>query len=111
MSPSSDPAIGDEQPDGPPSPGWQRAETLGITEVVVAILRARKALPLATAAAISRERHGEAFHVRVRLMNDPPGPDGTGTGGPGAVIAEFFTHQLETDLADAFGGDDVFILK
>lgn len=46
-------------------------------------------------------------------MNDPPGPDGTGTGtgGPGAVIAEFFAHHLETDLADAFGGNDVFILK
>jgi hypothetical protein len=70
-------------------------------------------MPLATAAAISRERHGDAFHVRVRLMNHPPsqGLDGTGTSDPGEVIADFITHQLETDLTDAFAGNDVFILK
>jgi hypothetical protein len=68
-------------------------------------------MPLATAAAVSRKRHGEAFHVQVRLMNDPPGPDGTGTGGPGEVIANFITHRLDSDLAGAFGGNDVIILK
>jgi hypothetical protein len=86
-------------------------ETLGVTQVVVAILQARKTMPLATAAAVSRERHDDVFHVQVKLMNDPPGPDGTGTGGPGAVIADFITHRLDTDLADAFGSNDVFILK
>jgi hypothetical protein len=44
-------------------------------------------------------------------MNDLPGPDDTGTGGAGAVIADFITHRLDTDLADAFGGNDVIILK
>ena len=94
---------------------------------MVTILRARKVMPLATAATVSRERHGEAFHVRVRLMNDLPAtadgealgsggpdsgsPDSGGAGWPGAVIADFITRQLETDLADAFGSKDVIILK
>jgi hypothetical protein len=113
MPRSPDPASGDEQP----SQGWQQRETLGVTEVVVTILRARKIMPLATAATVSRKRHGDAFHVRVRLMNDPPAiadgdaPDSDGSGWPGAVIADFITRQLETDLADAFGSKDVIILK
>jgi hypothetical protein len=74
-------------------------------------------MPLATAATVTRERHGDTFHVRVRLMNDPPAiadgdaPDPDGSGWPGAVIADFVTRQLETDLADAFGSTDVIVLK
>jgi hypothetical protein len=110
---STDPAIGDGQPPA----GWERTETLGVSEVVLAILKARKVMPTATAATVSRQMHGDAFHVRVSLMNDPlqnpeGSPPGEGeTGGHVAVIADFIARQLGQDLIDAFGGKDVIILK
>jgi hypothetical protein len=113
MSPGIGPAIGDGQ-----SPaGWERVESLGVAEIVMTILRARKTMPSATAATVSRERHGDAFHVRVRLLKDSPSPpdvnprDPGGTGGDGEVIADFIASQLGKDLADAFGNHDVIILK
>ncbi len=92
-------------------------ETLGVAEVVMTILEARKAMPSATAATVSRQRHGDSFHIRVSLMNDPLSPsNGDRPGGneaevTTAVIADFITGQLGKDLTDAFGGKDVIILK
>jgi len=99
MPPATDPAIGD----GQAPQGWQHIETLGVAEVVMTILKARKAMPSATAAAVTREPHGDVFHVRVSLMND--------SSSPVAVIADFITGQLGKDLTDAFGDKDVIILK
>jgi hypothetical protein len=113
MSPGSDPAIGDGQPPA----GWERVETLAVAEIVMTILRARKVMPSATAATVFRERHGDAFHVRVSLLRDSLSPpdgnprDPGGTGADGEVIADFVARQLGKDLADAFGNNDVIILK
>jgi len=119
MPPATDPAIDDgeqpdgeqpdgeppdgEPPDGEPPDGWLRMETLGVAEVVMTIFRARKSMPLATAATVSRERHGDAFHVQVSLMDDGASD--------AAVIADFIAGRLGEDLTDAFGGRDVIVLK
>jgi hypothetical protein len=113
MSPGTDPAIDD----GKPSPDWELVETLGVADVVMIILGARKTMPSATAATVSRERRGDVFHVRVSLLNDPPSPPGGDRpeagriDGPGEVIADFAARQLGQDLVDAFGNNDVIILK
>jgi hypothetical protein len=77
-------------------------ETVGVTEVVIAILRARQTMPSATSATVSRQQHGESFHIRVTLTNDD---------GFAEVVAEYFGVQLGKDLADAFGEDDFLTLK
>ena len=99
MPPAADPVTDD---DGGPPQGWRRIETLGVAEVVMTILKARKAMPLATAASVSRERHGDGFHVQVSLMSDPSAV---------AVIADFIAGRLDEDLIGAFGGKDVIILE
>lgn len=99
---------------GQPPPDWQQVQTLGVAEIALAILDARKAMPEATAAAVSREKHGGGFRVRIRLLGDAPSTAG---GNPqdqqsaGEEIAIFVARELGQDLADAFGGRDVIILK
>jgi len=113
MSPGTDPAIDD----GKPSPDWDLVETLGVADIVMIILGARKTIPSATAATVSRERRGDVFHVRVSLLEGPPSPPGGNrlepgrTNGPGQVIADFAACRLGQDLVDAFGQNDVIILK
>jgi hypothetical protein len=118
MSPSTDPPSGD----GPPSPDWQQVQTLGVADVVMTILRARKTMPLATAAAVSRERHGGGFRVRVSLIEDAPSPaegpehsdNPENVKNPGSneeAVAIFVARELGKDLADAFGSRDVIILQ
>ena len=113
MSSPADPAMDDAQP----SPDRELVETLGVADIVVTILRARKTMPSATAATVSRERRGDVFHVRVSLLTDPPSPPGGNRpepgriGGPGEVIADFAARELGQDLIDAFGNNDVIILK
>ena len=113
MSPGTDPAIDDEKP----SPDWELVETLGVADIVMVILGARKTMPSATAAAVSRERRGGVFHVRVSLLEGPPSPPGgnrpepSRIDGHGEVIADFAARQLGQDLIDAFGHNDVIILK
>jgi hypothetical protein len=80
------------------------------------IFQARKLMPSATAAAITREWCGDEFHVRVRLLESLSSPaDGnpvdSAVGRAGVVIASFVAHQLSEDLTTAFGGKDVIILK
>ena len=113
MSPGTDPAIHD----GKPSPDWELVETLGVADIVMIILGARKTMPSATAAAVSRERRGDVFHVRVSLLKGAPSPSGGNRSepgridGPGEVIADFAARQLGQDLVDAFGSNNVIILK
>ena len=71
MSPGSDPLTDGAQP----SPVWQQVQTLGVAEIAVTILNARKTMPGATAAAVSREKHGGGFRIRVSLRGDAPSPD------------------------------------
>lgn len=123
MSPSTDPSA-----DRPPPANWQQVQTLGVADVVMTILRARKTMPLATAAAVSRERHGGGFRVRVSLIagapspagkpdnpENPENPDNLGSaenpGGYEGAVAIFVARELGKDLADAFGGRDVIILQ
>jgi hypothetical protein len=65
------------------------------------ILKARKAMPSATAATVSRTRDGDGYRVLVTLME----------GSADATAAVFVARELGQDLADAFGDKDVFILQ
>ena len=88
-------------------------ETLSLAEVVLAILRAQRKAPLATAAAIVRESCEAGFLVRVRLLEGTPplaGDPGVSEA-PGQLIAAFTALHLEPELLDAFGERDVIILK
>jgi|SRR5580658_520446 hypothetical protein len=99
---------------GQPSSGWRRVETLGVAQIVVLILEARKTMPWATAATVSRERHSDAFHVRVSLLKGAPQGNPADQDDPaavGKVIADFTVGRLDRDLADAFGDKDVITLK
>jgi len=95
--------------DGGAPPGGQSVETLGIADVVMTILQARKTMPWATAAAVSRESRADVIHVRVSLLES----DGRPEDQPGRsdVVAAFTARQLGADLAAAFGSKDVIILK
>ena len=106
MSTGSDPLTDGSQP----SWAWEQVQTLGVAEIALAILNARKAMPKATAAAVSREKHGGGFRVRVSLLGDAPSADGGDQRGAEEEIAIFVARQLSKDLADAFGGKDVIIL-
>ena len=76
------------------------------------ILEARKAMPSATAAAVSRAKHGDGYRVLVSLLEASPSADEVGQdGGLDGAIAIFVARELAPDLADAFGGKDVFILQ
>jgi hypothetical protein len=109
MTPEAGPAGGDEAS----PPGWQQVETLGLAEIVMTILEARQTVPSSTAAAVSREQHGDVLHVRVSLLSDPPagGGDTPGPGEPGIVVAKFAARRLGPDLSDAFKDTEVIILK
>ena len=70
-------------------------------------------MPAATAAAVSRVRHGDGYRVLVSLLEGSPSVD-AGCGHPGGVddaIAIFVARELGKDLTDAFGGKDVIILQ
>jgi len=107
MSPGTGPAIDD----GKPSPDWEPVETLGVADIVMIILGARKTMPAATAATVSRRRRGDVFHVRVSLLDGGNRPEAGHIDGPGEVIADFAARQLGQDLVDAFGNNDVIILR
>jgi hypothetical protein len=104
------------------SPDWQQVQTLRVADVVMTILKARKAMPLATAAAVSRTKHGDGYRVLVSLLEasppaDAPALDGTALDGTAlddgidGAAAIFIARELGQDLADAFDGKDVFILQ
>ena len=98
---------------GQPSPVLQQVQTLGVAEIALTILNARKTMPEATAAAVSREKHGGGFRVRVSLRADAPSTDDGNPQNQHSAeeeIAIFVARQLGKDLADAFGGKDVIIL-
>ncbi len=86
----------------------QAVETLGIADVVMTILEARKTNPRATAAAVSRENCGDVIQVRVSLLESSGRPEDRP--GRGDVIAAFIVRRLGADLAAAFGPKDVIIL-
>jgi hypothetical protein len=94
------------------SPDWQQVQTLRVADVVMTILKARKAMPLATAAAVSRRKHGDGYRVHVSLLEGSPAADelelDDGTDGAAAI---FIARELGQDLTDAFDGKDVFILQ
>jgi hypothetical protein len=108
MAPSADAVPGD----GRPLPSWQAVETLGVSEIVVAILEARKTKPWATAARVSREQRDDLVYVRVTFLEEPSAAGGLADkSGRGEVIAAFAADRLREDLALAFGQKDVIILK
>ncbi|HEX3516846.1 MAG TPA: hypothetical protein VHT26_22875 [Trebonia sp.] len=105
-------------------PDCQQVQTLRVADVVMTILKARKAMPSATAAAVSRARHDGGYRVLVSLLEGSPRSslEGTTEGstqadaadlevGTDRAAAVFVAHELGQDLADAFGDKDVFILQ
>jgi hypothetical protein len=115
-------------PSDGPLPDWQLVQTLSVADVVMTILKARKAMPSATAATVSRSRHGDGYRVLVSLLEggQPAGErtappdgigldgielDGTGLDGIKDAVAVFVARELGKDLADAFGGKDVIVLQ
>ncbi len=100
--------------DGGESPGWRQVDTLGVADVVMSILEARKEMPWASAAAVSRQRHGSTTYVQVSLLersSSSPGSVPTDTDGRIQVIAGFAARRIGDELATAFGDKDVVILK
>ena len=75
------------------------------------ILEARKTMPSATAASVSRERRDDLLYVRVTLLENPSAGTAGGPDGHGAVVAAFTVRRLDDDLSAAFGQKDVIILK
>jgi hypothetical protein len=69
-------------------------------------------MPTATAAAVSRTRHGDGYRVLVSLLAGSPPAAGTDLGSStDKAAAVFIAGELAQDLADAFDGKDVFILQ
>jgi hypothetical protein len=103
----------DASSDASPAPDWQQVQTLRVADVVMTILKARKAMPSATAASVSRMKHGDGYRVFVSLLEGSPPADAGATqpGGIDGAVAIFVARELGQDLADAFGGKDVFILQ
>ena len=105
--------------DRPSSPAWERVDSLEVTQIVLAILEARKTMPWATAATVSRRQHGDAVRVCVTMLKSSPdnedGEQGDTNGhadsGTCAVIAAFEVRRLGADLVQAFGNSDVITLK
>jgi len=94
------------------SPGCQEVHTLRVADVVMTILKARKAMPSATAATVSRARDGDGYRVLVSLLEGSASADGADAdGGVDGTAAVFVARELGKDLADAFGDKDVFILQ
>jgi hypothetical protein len=100
-------------PSDGPLPDWQQVQTLSVADVVMTILKARKAMPSATAATVSRTRHGDGYRVLVSLLegcqpaDEPLGPPA----GIDEAVAVFVARELGKDLADAFGAKDVIVLQ
>lgn len=104
---STGPVSGDGAP-----PDWQQVQTLRVADVVMTILNARKTMPSATAAAVSRTKHGDGYRVLVSLLEgSPPAYAADPDGGIDGAAAIFIARELAKDLADAFDGKDVFILQ
>jgi hypothetical protein len=93
-------------------PDWQQVQTLGVADVVMTILKARKTMPSATAAAVSRTKHGDGYRVLVSLLEASPSVDVTDlVEGIDGAAAIFIARELGQDLTEAFDGKDVFILQ
>jgi hypothetical protein len=97
---------------GRPRPDWQQVQTLRVADVVMTVLQARKKMPSAIAAAVSRAKHGDGYRVVVRLLDSSPriGAEDPDDGVEGAV-AIFVARELGADLAVAFDDKDVIILQ
>ena len=79
---------------------------------MMTILKARTEMPTATAAAVSRSRHGDGYRVLVSLLEGSPALDEADLGGEvDGATAVFVARELDPDLDAAFGDKDVFILQ
>ena len=101
-------------------PDCQQVQTLRVADVVMTILKARKTMPSATAATVSRARHDGGYRVLVSLLEGSTQVSTEGSLEADAANLEvdidraaavFVARELGQDLADAFGDKDVFILQ
>src|SRR5690348_6668603 len=88
------PNAGQRSGDGA-SPDRQEVQTLRVADVVMTILKARKAMPSATAASVSRTRHGDGYQVLVSLLEGSPSADAAALdGGLDGTAAVFVAREL-----------------
>jgi hypothetical protein len=87
----------------------QHVDTLTLSDVVMAILETRASLPLATSAALIRERDGADAVVHLVLLGDKRQPLFTATGTMIAVT--YAACHLDEDILAAFGDKEVIVLK
>ena len=81
-------------------PDWQQVQTLRVADVVMPILKARKAMPSATAAAVSRARHGGGYRVLVSLLEDSKEADAPDLGiAVDGAAAVFVARELGQPVA------------
>jgi hypothetical protein len=87
----------------------RRVDTLTLSDVVVAILESRAEVPLATSAALIRERDGDDAVIHLVLLGDKREPL---LARPGTMIAvTYAARHLDEDILAAFGDKEVIVLK
>src|ERR1700677_2084169 len=80
-------------------PQWQQVQTLRVADVVMTILKARKTMPSATAASVSRTKHGDGFLVLVSLLEESPQANAEKLDGDiDGAVAIFVARELGEDL-------------
>lgn len=84
-------------------------DTLTLSDVVVAILESRADVPLATSAALIRERAGDDAVIHLVLLGDKREPLLTRLGTMIAVT--YAARHLDEDILAAFGDKEVIVLK
>jgi hypothetical protein len=84
-------------------------DTLTLSDVVVAILESRADVPLATSAALIRERAGDDAVIHLVLLGDKREPL---LARPGTMIAvTYAARHLDEDILAAFGDKEVIVLR
>jgi hypothetical protein len=89
--------------------GTQYVPTLKLAEIIMAVIDCRRRLPLAAAVALVREPRGEGTLLRVVFLdgkNEPIPADADVV-----TATTYVTDRLDDDLAVAFGGKNVIVLK
>jgi chorismate-pyruvate lyase len=82
---------------------------LKLAELLMVILDCRPRLPLAAAAALVREPHGDGLLVRVVFLDARREP--LAVDADTLLVTSYLAGRLDEDLAAAFGDRNVVILK
>ncbi|HTS97666.1 MAG TPA: hypothetical protein VMI33_13695 [Streptosporangiaceae bacterium] len=89
--------------------GAQHVPTLKLAEIIMAVIECGRRLPLAASVALVREPRGEGTLLRVVFLdgeNEPIPADADVV-----TATTYVADRLDDDLAVAFGGKSVIVLK